>query len=285
MPRAEHGTTTVTAVACSGTRQVQPNPTCDSSGVRVVGTLLVLGVMSCGRVHFDRLDDASCVAVHDEDGDSIDDACDVCPHVPDKDQADGDGDRVGDACDPEPAIARQRIMLFDPFTTFDPAWVPTSDEAVMNDELVMNASAGVRSVRRPLVTTHDTFVVALTTGPSSAAIHLFAVLTKHVGAPVVLYCELYDNGTSAIMSLTYTFDGLSFNHPSFIDTPRLGGTAGMLAYEISSSECACTATWAGAPFAIRGQRPGGIAPTEVVIYVELIDVRVAYFVHIRTDDS
>lgn len=51
---------------------------------------------------------------HDEDGDSVVDACDDCPGIPDPDQADGDGDGVGDACDPS-ATTRDRIIWFDSF--------------------------------------------------------------------------------------------------------------------------------------------------------------------------
>lgn len=39
----------------------------------------------------------------DTDGDGTADACDVCPALPDADQADTDGDGLGDACDPTPA--------------------------------------------------------------------------------------------------------------------------------------------------------------------------------------
>jgi hypothetical protein len=51
----------------------------------------------------------------DEDGDSIPDDCDVCPHVGDFAQTDGDGDGVGDACDPRPGEPDQ-IVLFDPLS-------------------------------------------------------------------------------------------------------------------------------------------------------------------------
>ena len=70
--------------------------------------VVALLAMSCGRIDFDVLHDRSddrsyddaalCVAVgHDEDGDGVDDACDVCPHLSDASQPDGDSDRVGDA--------------------------------------------------------------------------------------------------------------------------------------------------------------------------------------------
>src|SRR5262245_19575410 len=75
---------------------------------------------------------------HDEDGDGVIDSCDVCPHIADPGQADADGDRVGDACDPEPAIPRQQIAVFDPFTSIDPAWT-NSGGTIAGDQLVLDA--------------------------------------------------------------------------------------------------------------------------------------------------
>ena len=82
----------------------------------VARALLVL-VAGCGRIDFVAIPDATsaarCVPVgHDEDGDGIDDACDVCPYVFDPDQLDSDGDRVGDVCDPEPFNPVQHFVLF-----------------------------------------------------------------------------------------------------------------------------------------------------------------------------
>lgn len=48
----------------------------------------------------------------DTDGDDVPDGDDVCPTVPDRDQADGDGDGIGDACqDTTPAGARDRPVI------------------------------------------------------------------------------------------------------------------------------------------------------------------------------
>jgi hypothetical protein len=70
---------------------------------------------------------------HDEDGDGVDDACDVCPHLAD-DQTDSDGDRIGDACDPEPANPRQHLVLFatmrpgdQPLATGGQTWTQNAD--------------------------------------------------------------------------------------------------------------------------------------------------------------
>ena len=104
-----------------------------SCGMRVV--VLSLALAACGRLGFGAADDddgdrsdeptpdaVACVASgHDEDGDGLDDGCDVCPTVADLDQVDGDADGVGDACDPRPTTGGDRIGFYDPFVILDPA--------------------------------------------------------------------------------------------------------------------------------------------------------------------
>ena len=87
---------------------------------------------ACGRIGFDPAD----LAIgHDEDGDGIVDADDVCPHLAGT-QLDSDGDRVGDDCDPHPSEPRDSILRFatmmagdQPFTTVgdDGVWIQRDD--------------------------------------------------------------------------------------------------------------------------------------------------------------
>lgn len=75
--------------------------------------------------HVDSADNCVLVAnadQHDEDSDSLGDACDPCPHISKGLATDSDGDGVGDACDPDPASDRQRLRVFDPFTSRAAAW-------------------------------------------------------------------------------------------------------------------------------------------------------------------
>jgi Thrombospondin type 3 repeat len=108
-------------------------------------TVAVVVVAGCGRFGFDppialgTSPDASVDALaaigHDEDGDGIPDAIDVCPYVADPQQLDSDGDGVGDACDPEPNNPRQHVALFatmqpgdQPFSLFGTgAWTQGAD--------------------------------------------------------------------------------------------------------------------------------------------------------------
>src|SRR5512143_4267432 len=142
------------------------------------GWMACIVLAGCGRLDFDTR--TQCLTMlHDEDGDGIDDSCDVCPHVPDPAQADADGDGVGDPCDPEPSIPHQSIVLFDPFTALDPAWTQLGPASVVGDELVLAANGSVAYVSRPLIPAHDTFVVGATTGPlGTASQHLFGTFLE-----------------------------------------------------------------------------------------------------------
>jgi hypothetical protein len=66
---------------------------------------------------------------HDEDLDGIGDICDSCPIAAPRDTLDADGDAVESPCDPDPREPGDEILLFDPFTTLDARWTPTTASA------------------------------------------------------------------------------------------------------------------------------------------------------------
>jgi hypothetical protein len=84
-------------------------------------------------------DASPCLITHDEDGDGIDDSCDLCPVTFD----DGRNvtemikglppDGVADACDPDQDHSGDRILLFDPFTTTTTNW--TTDPVIVSSDL------------------------------------------------------------------------------------------------------------------------------------------------------
>lgn len=253
-------------------------------------------MLGCGRLSFDAQPDASssstndaasvCTAVgHDEDGDAVDDACDVCPHIADPVQPDDDGDRVGDACDPEPTIARQQIVMFDPFVRLGAPWVWDADEAVVSDELVLSALGGGRDLRMPWTPAHDTFRIGATTGAAGAGQHLVSLVTAPLAPPGGYYCEMFDDGVDTSTFFTYTLDNMTFDHDGMQQwTGRVASGEGTFTYEITPSTVSCTSVWQGDEIRVSGTPPAAIVPDSFVLYAENISVRVRYFIQIRTFD-
>lgn len=130
-------------------------PDCAAGEACVIGVCAPSPVAACA-------DDADCsgldscvgdnvavaIVTRDRDGDGVPDGEDVCPSVPDPDQADGDGDGVGDACDgscaPAPlldcrlaASAKSKIVIVDksPDEKDSLTWSWTKGAAITSEEL------------------------------------------------------------------------------------------------------------------------------------------------------
>ncbi len=79
---------------------------------------------------------------HDEDGDRVPDACDVCPGIAD-DQTDSDLDGVGDVCDPS-SLSSHEIALFlsfagnDIWNTVSGNW-PRDGESIIYDAVTLDS--------------------------------------------------------------------------------------------------------------------------------------------------
>ncbi len=252
-------------------------------------------IAGCGRLGFERTDafdasdasdasDAAALCVptgHDEDLDGVDDACDVCPHLA-GDQADQDGDRVGDACDPEPSLARQHIVLFDPFVDVA-AWNAINGTYVANDQVVMDSTLDFRILRRPYTRAHDLFVVHGTTANAGSGPALFAIMATNA-AGGRYYCEMFDTGVKSALQYSYTFDGTSYTtQGSQPQVQRVVGGSGDLTYELAASTATCTSSWHG-----EASTSNAVLPTFIVdsieLYAENLAVRFDYFLQIRTDD-
>ena len=79
---------------------------------------------------------------HDEDADTHGDACDLCPGEPNF-QSDQDADGVGDDCDND-AATKNALVLFEPFTSIDAAWQPTSAPWVTTGDAAVPTVAETR---------------------------------------------------------------------------------------------------------------------------------------------
>lgn len=251
---------------------------------------VLLAVAACGRVGFDpeavtgdalHADAPGCSDSHDEDGDGIDDSCDVCPHVSDVEQGDRDGDRVGDACDPEPDLSRQELVLFDAFITADPSWMTVGTVAVMDDHVQLGGTDASGVFFRRIVPEADTFVIGGETMGTQTQRHLIAVIAGDEVGPGSFYCELYDDGAAANLFFTVTTDGTTFDHPAGIPISRFASGSGRLHFDLSPTTVGCATTWSGNMATLTSSRPAQAADI-VSVYAENVLLRLRYFVHIRT---
>ncbi|MEO7094500.1 MAG: thrombospondin type 3 repeat-containing protein [Polyangiales bacterium] len=228
-------------------------------------------------------DTTSCVPVgHDEDADGVDDACDVCPHLPNVEQADKDGDRVGDACDPEPMNPRQRIVLFEPFTHLA-GWTIVSNEASNGNDLVLPAAGGAgKAIYRAYVPMDDVFQIGVTTMDGGAGQSIVQLAFGSDGTPEY-YCELFDTGADNFLQFTWTFNGTTFLHDgSVMSTQRLASGSGDLRVHRTASTVRCDATWSGDPVSLTGATPA-ITVSRMALYAENVTARISYLVQIRTE--
>lgn len=262
--------------------------------------LAVVLLAGCGRLGFESLssttgdggtdvgtiDARPCTPVgHDEDNDSVDDACDVCPHISGA-QTDGDGDGVGDACDPEPTMARQQIVFFDPFTSLT-NWINLG-ATQGTDEVIMNAVGMTprELIRRPFTSTNDLMLVGMTTGAAGTGQYNVAIVTTPTTPPGGFYCELFDDGGAFTTTMfTWTLDDTNYMHAGASDwanNSHFANGSGTFSYALSPTTATCQSIWNGVTHGGNGARPA-IAAEELHVYVENVAARLRYFIQIRTN--
>lgn len=259
--------------------------------------LLLVLLAGCGRLAFDSSQDAAvvagddakqCVPVgHDEDGDTVDDACDVCPHLPGP-QVDGDGDGVGDACDPNPMEARDHIVFFDPFTSERPEWqhnVNSAPHSIMNDSLVVDATGGMllTGALEPQVLAEDVYILGghIRTGATGQR-QITTVLYNATSG--YYYCEINGDDTpTAFFNATYTPDDVNFFVASGSDAvgPIENGDF-RLELHGSPTTFGCVTTWPATTQSLSASRPP-IAPAGFNYAIQGLVVELHYFVQIHSD--
>jgi hypothetical protein len=227
---------------------------------------------------------------HDEDGDTIGDVCDPCPHLA-GDAADSDGDGVGDACDPQPAIAKQRIKFFDPFTTTLPEWSPSSNVTRVGDTLRVNATGGYAGSVLS-VANGETRIIAAGTVASTvanAAEHQIAIaFGRNTAGDVYHYCELYDTGgATGDIAISRANKGVysSFAIAHYTGTLPIGAWSMRIDESAAAQHITMNGAVGGAAFAplnATTTTPALATSTTMEVGVNGSDVRFDYFLVIET---
>lgn len=258
--------------------------------VRCALALAAILATGCGRLEFERATDASsaggdtavCVPVgHDEDGDGVDDACDLCPQrVPDGAPVDGDGDGIGDECDVSP-LAQTR-EAFDPFTgARSDVWAMMNatyvGDAVRFDNLTSGNGAYMAGTPG-----RETFEITGNLVQSDPAQSLVSVSINN-SANGAYYCELFDGGADVRLNFTYTPDQVAYTQ---IDTALLPGRFDSgpfrLILDHTPPTTTCYAEWGGERVSVGGTNPGDIIPATSGIGTFQVLLDVTSFVRLST---
>ncbi len=243
--------------------------------------VVALLVAGCGRIDFAP----TCAAPvgHDEDGDGVDDACDVCPHVADPDQRDSDGDGVGDACDPEPDLPRQTLVDFDPFTSLRPEWALVGTPTLLGDALELDAIGDIIELRRAIDAGTDVLAIGGRIVRHGAGETHAGVGIGEDGSMNLFYCELFQSPSEVVFSFSYTVDdGATYQHgirPASSDSSWTG--AGTIALSVDPANVGCMAVWSGVSYASGGPHPA-VPSQHISLAAVDVELQLDYFVQIRT---
>jgi hypothetical protein len=189
--------------------------------VRRLPCLLVLG--ACGRIAFDPLTsgsggdggggggdtpDGTLSTAHDEDGDGIVDADDVCPHMVNPGQADTDGDRVGNGCDPRTSTPGDVIVLFATFESDNP-FVPSNTMWTISGDALRYAGAGFLTMNYTVTNAPSLVEIGADLGAQVAPVRQISVGLHDGSTNPHGYVEVYDD-----VNLQYVassrFDGSTY---------------------------------------------------------------------------
>jgi hypothetical protein len=233
----------------------------------------------------DAAADAGCAPVgHDEDGDGIDDACDVCPQIADPAQADTDGDGVGDACDPNPTTPTEHLVAFESMTAYPADWGVSADATVAatfdGESMHVDAVGGSWYGYWLNVPAHDYYEIGATLGARGSGPQQDFSLSLGADSGMEQYlCESKDQGASNL-TIEYTTGG-SYVTPNATALPGPAMGAVTLRVENVAPMLACHFTAAQA-FDVTAAVPS-IDPSAVSLGVADLDATIDWFVDIRSE--
>jgi hypothetical protein len=163
---------------------------------------------------------------HDEDGDTVGDACDPCPPSPTNTDADGDG--VGDDCDPNPSIAGERILLFEGFGSGVPAMWNTGGPpwTASDDDAVVTSSGPVATATFPALGDHEAIIAGVTITSVTGTGYREAGVEDNVGGGYADVCAALITGAGDTTPNEPLIDLFRMPSGSAIDRSGFGWNVG-----------------------------------------------------------
>jgi hypothetical protein len=273
--------------------------------VGVIGRVLVVAALAgCGRLGFgpdmpgddmpalvdaaaddgaliDTSSTACAMAVgHDEDGDGVDDGCDVCPQITDN-QLDSDADRVGNSCDL--ATTQETRMFFDPAIAKRPGWRYDANQTLNGDSITLPGTVGASVVMFAGTPGHTVVEAGGRISATDAGDHQLAI---HVGreGSTNYYCELYEAGGSMNAKLTLNNAGVYSNiNATPVPGPLTAGSTIRLVFEHAPPNLRCVVWWNGVRYQAATTTAPGVVPLEqIYLAANGIDAEIQYFVQLST---
>ena len=262
-------------------------------------SLLVLGLLGCGRLGFDDRAGAAGngdgATDHDEDGDGIADAVDDCPNVADPAQLDSDGDGVGDVCDPNPSVARDHIVFFDPFVGPRSEWTFAGVAGTfINDSLVVDASSGRLVGSLPATAGQNDLysfgahILVVGSGSQHLGLGLgedplFPAQPAHGAYYRCEVCSGGPCGTTPFYALTTTTDNVAFTHVQQVAAQPLQVAAFTLTFRQAAPSMSCFTTLPVTMSTLSGAAPTNIPPAHAGFLIIGLEVALDYFIQIHSD--
>ncbi len=163
---------------------------------------LLLAVVLCAGCDsvwsVDRLYDCP---LDDDDCDRLLDADDPCPADPGS-RDDEDKDGVGDACDPNLALAHDRLLVFDGFTTSQALWMSRGEATWdMSGSALTLTSGAVERMLEPNLQPTVELVIDAAFSTEGDTVGAYVASTTGTGIPLECRVEHHEAGDDLVMVL------------------------------------------------------------------------------------
>jgi hypothetical protein len=218
------------------------------------------------------------VAGHDEDGDGIPDASDLCPEIAST-NVDSDGDGVGDECDPSVFVLGDRITVFGTMQTGDNPFVDTTGWTQEDDAIANNVVGSSE-----LVISRTLGTVYLDVRFNILAINGVATDQHQVGAGITgptpyYFAQLDDKGAPTKDSGVWSYDMTNgyVQLGTIANPPLLHTGTGMLRIFASKAGApfwALTAGWGSEVYTTNADTPGYNGGNSIRLDINNLDIEI-----------
>jgi hypothetical protein len=227
-------------------------------------------------------DMAGCIGgTPDEDSDGRANICDLCPADADSTPVDSDGDGLPDACDPDPTMATNKLIYFEPFDTAPANW--SGNNPVMQSYMLLDTH-GVGSTQSsdatdmlPLTVRVQTIIFPVAGyGNNGGDTGIFVGTSANMNQGTGVYCSLTSNsGAPDTLDLYKVMNG-GFGIPTTTNlATELANTSYRIRLTQRGGNWTCEALQAG-------QNPVSVTTTQTVtapLYMTLANDNLASHIH------